>query len=179
MANTSYTFLNMVEANGKNDKKFINVTVGSVLLKFETHESNGKKFVTATMPINGRAKAINGRFGTNYAENDTIWANVVFWEDRADRFLKMMDKLGKPDRVRLVVVGAIGKNEFQKKDGSTGVTVRINVNDWMLIGSPNQNQTNDTNSVSPAAQTNPADDNDGFDDEGFVDFDGTADDLPF
>ena len=147
-----------------------------------------KKIVTATMPINGRAKAINARLGTQYADDDTVWVRVQFWEDRAERFMKMLNAIGNPSSVRLVLVGALSVQQYEK-DGTVRKNVILNVNDWNLVGNSNSNASKPANNTPAQNQSAPAAPAvSGFDDggyvdlgtpDGFEDFNGSEDDLPF
>lgn len=189
------TFLSMVNANKKNGT-FVSTTVGGLISRFSYRDVNGKKLIRALMPIQNRAKAINRMLGTNFPEDteDAIWVDVAFWEARADRFEHMLEKLGNPDKIRVVLVGSLSARTYTKKDGGEGIALTLAVSDWMLIGIPenaqkgiaiegksNSTAANNTGATGknpfPAA-TSAA--NTDFDDDGFFnDFDISIDDLPF
>ncbi len=189
-----YTFLNIHTGKAAKDGADFNaVTISGLLTRIEERRtSSGKKVFTASMPINGRSKIINAKFGTSYGDDDTIWATVQFWEDRADRFGNMKEKYGDPDKMRIVIVGTIDKRDYTTKNGKSGVSITINASDWELISTPsnsNSNAASQPTAQTPAPNTTPngagnqntADDFGGdFDGLGdFIDLDGSEDDLPF
>ena len=183
------TFISMVNANKKNGT-FIAATVGSLISKFRIREVNGKKLITACMPIQNRAKYINTMLGTSFSEEseESIWVDVTFWEKRADRFENMLAKLDNPDKIRVVLVGSLSAKKYTKKDNSgEGIAVTLSVSDWMLVDIPKSAKkgtaiSGNINSSAPANADN-AQDSD-FSEEMYnadelVDFDGSEDDLPF
>ena len=197
----NYTFINVVTAN-KTNGTFYAITVNGIAFRFDRQQtSEGKQVITATMPINGRAKSINKLLGTNFGDEDTIWARLNIWEKNAERFTKMMNAYHNPEKMRLTIVGALSKNTYTKQDGTQAEVVNINVQDWDLLWAPKTNNNdnnntpaNNTNAGQNQTPANPANDNQtdfgdiagfgddfggDFDDDGFVNIDGSEDDIPW
>ena len=184
MANTekkSYTFLNVVTALGKEDKKWLSATIIGTLTKIEQRMTPaGKDVVVGRMPINGRSKSINKLLGTSYNNDDTVWVDVSVWEDRAVRFINMLQKLNNPDKLRLVICGSLSKRTYKRKDETEGAAVSLAVQDWSLL--PTANNGSGANSPVPTAKAQPQNsDTPQLDEDGFyiLDENGAEDDLPF
>lgn len=188
------TFFNAVNAN-KKEGTFVSATVGGLISRFRVQDAKGKKLIRATMAVQNRAKAINYALGTSFSEDsdDPIWVDVNFWENRADRFEHMIEKLGGPNKVKVVLVGSLTARTYTKNDGAEGVAVTLTVSDWMFNGIPEKAQMDtpiegETSQANASAgQTAPTAQQDGysdtdpdFDEDGyFSGLDGDIDDLPF
>ena len=129
--------------------------------------------------------------GTSFSEEseESIWVDVTFWEKRADRFENMLAKLDNPDKIRVVLVGSLSAKKYTKKDNSgEGIAVTLSVSDWMLLSVPENAKkgtaiegsanTSEPLNSGNAQECDFAEDIDDSDD-GFFNFDGTEDDLPF
>ena len=153
MANTNkkqYTFLNVVNA----------VT------------SKGNTF--KTVACSGRTKIINSMFGTNIPEDNVVWINVTVWEDRAERFKHMLEAIGNPNTVNLVLIGSASVNKYINKNGEDAEGINLSVNDWTLCDSntgSNSASTPTQASQTPTEATNGDELGDGFDFDDFGDFD--------
>ena len=60
-------------------------------------------------------------------EESTTWVNCSVWGNRGDVVMEYVKK-----GMRLVVTGQAHHREFPRKDGSTGVSLELNVNDFSL-----------------------------------------------
>lgn len=174
---TSYSFFNTVSAvSVKNGTTFFSVTVAGTLSRVETKKTQtGKAVVNASMAINGRSKYINSLFDTHFGDDETVWAKISIWEERAERFMNMRSKMGNPDKIKLILVGSITPERYTRRDKSEGECVKIAVQDWMLLPSKDSKQQNAGN--IPAQPTSDYSDLP----DGFTEFgdDDTEDDLPF
>lgn len=174
------TFMNVVNAKNK-DKSFYFAAVRGMVSKFETRvvkegTPDEKKIVVASMPVNGRSKLINTVLGADYKDEDTVWLDITFWNP-AERIIKYLEKSGNPERIQMFLTGALSLNKYQKNDGSEGKNVRLMVSDFNVIKMPVNNE-----SMPPATDPTSAEeatDDCGFDADGYVDLDGSEDDLPF
>ena len=180
-------FMNVVEAvNTKTNSTFHFAVVRGLVVKLESKkvQANGeeKNIVTGSMAVNGRSKIINAALGTNYGDDETVWMNVTFWNS-AERLMKYLEKSGNPDKVQMFVTGVISLNKYAKTDGSVVSNVRFMASDFNIVG--NQSSATGNTSAAPATTTTPASTtaasefSDDFDEDGFVDIDGSEDDLPF
>lgn len=123
-----YTFFNANECVGNNGN-FVGVTTIVTLSNIQKKDVNGKALVTARTRISNRAKAMSAVLGTEIqADADgSVWCDVTFWEDRADRFLRYV---GDRERARVVLVGTMTTRTFNRADGTENKTVSINAMDW-------------------------------------------------
>ena len=87
----------------------------------ERHTQNGKKVIS--FPVAARV-----------SKEKTQWYDIAIWEDKLPMFQKMLAYLDKGSRI--CVVGDLGMVEpYQKKDGSTGVRLRISPDSLNFVGS--------------------------------------------
>ena len=124
-----YTFLATNKCVGKDGATFNDVTAVLNLTNIQVKSANDKKLVVARAAINNRTKLLNSVLGSHFPESDeVVWADVTFWEARADRFEKF---IGQQTKARLCVVGTISLRNYQKQDGTNGEAISISVNDWI------------------------------------------------
>lgn len=182
-----YTYINLAHSvNQSNGAMYVSGTVIGVLTNPETKTAGEHTVVRASLPINNRTKTINKFFDASFNEDtETLWANVNFWDARADRFNSMLAAYDNPKNLFVVISGTFAVQEYTKKDGTTGKSLTINAIDWYLIragkkdsaGTPAQTQQNTTSSAStmpvPPAPTP------GFDEDGFIQLPDIDNDLPF
>ena len=136
MANTNkkqYTFLNVVNATSKGNT-FKNMVIKGYVSRIQEGEANGKKLIRATVACSGRTKIINSMFGTNIPEDNVVWINVTVWEERAERFKHMLEAIGNPNTVNLVLIGSASVNKYTNKNGEEVEGINLSVNDWTLCG---------------------------------------------
>lgn len=188
---THYSFFSAFNAVGKENKKFIAVTViGTLFNVKKINTSSDFRLMTGKMAINNRTKTINSLLGTDF-EGETVWATVKFWRNCFDRFEKYYDKrtAGTTDAVKMkvVVCGSLSLDTWEDNNGEVRKNLVINVMDWTADWGayPNKNevQADNTNKAKkttshPADSAKPKPE---FDDDGYVELDGfiNADDLPF
>jgi len=60
-------------------------------------------------------------------EETTTWINCAVWGNRGDVVMDYVKK-----GMRLVVSGQAHHREYERKDGSTGISLELNVNDFSL-----------------------------------------------
>ena len=191
MTNTNkkqYTFLNIVDAVTSKGNTFKNMVIKGYVSKIQEGEANnGKKLIRATVACSGRTKIINSMFGTNIPEDNIVWINVTVWEDRAERFKHMLEAIGNPNTVSLVLVGSASVNKYTNKNGEEVEGINLSVNDWTLCGGKTGSNSNSGNkpaastpTQAPQAPTEAANGDelgDGFDFDDFGDFDDAE--IPF
>lgn len=148
---TFFAAVNATKTNGT----FVSATIGGLISRFRVQNARDKKLIRASMAVQNRAKAINYFLGTSFQEdsNEPIWLDVNFWEDRAERFEHMLEKLGNPDKIKVVLVGSLTARTYTKNDKTTGVAVTLTVSDWMFNGIPEKAQMG-TPIEGGASQTN-------------------------
>lgn len=123
-----YTFFKANKCIGTNGE-FIGVTTIVTLYNIQKKDVNGKTLVTARTKISNQAKAMSAALGAEIHANEdgSVWCDVQFWEDRAERFLRYV---GERERVKVVIVGAMNLRTFTKVDETEGQSVTINATDW-------------------------------------------------
>lgn len=129
----SYTFLNTYKVVSPKGGEQDGVTLIGYVSNVKPAQNESAP-THASVAIKNRAKRINMLLGTNFPENEeTIFADLAVWRDAGKRLEKYMAV--SPDRksVKAVLVGRIRKNEFTRKDGTPGVSVVIDVNDWESV----------------------------------------------
>lgn len=127
-----YTFLNITD--GPDGIK--NVTTIVTLSKPEMKElQDGKKVFHCVAPISNRDKAIANALGCEITpDNDTVWVDVSFWNERADRAEKFF---GGRDKVKVVLCGRLSVRKWKAEDGTERQRVQISANDWTGLPSTN------------------------------------------
>lgn len=199
-SNRRYSFFNVVNAVGKDNKNFLSLTTVGYVSNFQTREikggydpnnkgNGGHTILAGSMPLNNRVKAINRLLNSNFDEGkESVWLTVQMWDERAERFQKMITSFNNPKNFQLVLCGSLSLNTYNKKDGTEGKNLILNVQDWHVISaSANEGGTNsgNTNSASneSAAASAPVKNTPSFDNEGFLNEDAfedvSVDDLPF
>ncbi len=182
MANTNkkqYTFLNVVNAVTSKGTNFKNMVIKGYVSRIQEGEANGKKLIRATVVCSGRTKIINSMFGTNIPEDNVVWINVTVWEDRAERFKHMLEAIGNPNTVNLVLIGSASVNKYTNKNGEEVEGINLSVNDWTLCGDNTGTNSEKKPAAStptqasqtPTEATNGDELGDGFDFDDFGDFD--------
>ena len=123
-----YTFFNANKCVGTNGE-FVGITTIVTLSNIQKKDVNGKTLVTARTRISNRSKTMSAVLGSEiHAEEDgSVWCDVTFWEDRAERFLRYV---GDRERVRIVLIGAMSLRTFTRADETEGQSVTINATDW-------------------------------------------------
>ena len=126
--NKFYSFLNGNRCVTRDGKEYIGVTTTVIHNRIERKDVNGKKLVSARAAISNRTRTVANLLGVDLPDEETLWVDVTFWEDRAERFDRF---LGDRDKVRVVLCGSLSSREYERQDGTKGIGVSINVNDWM------------------------------------------------
>lgn len=126
-----YTYMDIVD--GKNDQKYVFTDLLITRLESKTTE-DGKKVLSGSAAISNCEKKLSKAFGKEvYAKDGTVWADVSFWEDQAERLEKLL-KGG--DKVKVILTGRISLREWNTANGEPRQRVRINVNSWNANGRP-------------------------------------------
>lgn len=123
-----FSFFNGNHCVTKDGKEYIGVTTCVVLSRIEEKDVNGKKLVSARAAISNRTRTVANLLNVELPDEETLWVDVTLWEDRAERFAKF---LAGRDKVRVVICGSLYSKEYDRQDGTKGIGVSINVNDWM------------------------------------------------
>lgn len=129
-----YTPINLKRCIGKNEQPYIGVTVMGIPHKVDDELRSigeGKTVVSFRMSIQNRTPYIE-KMLEDTPDTDatgTTWAQVSFFNERADRFLKFMAKHPKP---MLVITGAMSINGWDDRDGGPHKTVRISADDFFF-----------------------------------------------
>ena len=123
-----FTFLDVTD--GPDGTK--NCTTVVTLTRPELRElSEGKKVLSCAAPITNRDqflnKVLNAQLVAGGTNNDTVWADVEFWNALAERFQKF---LGDRDKVKVLLCGRLSLREWATEDGQKRQRVRISVNNW-------------------------------------------------
>ena len=123
-----YSFFNANKCVGTNGE-FVGVTTIVTLSNIQKKDVNGKAVVNARARISNRSRTMEAVLGAPVqADADgSVWVDVAFWEDRAERFMRYV---GDRERVRVVLVGTMLQRTFTKNDGTEGKAVVINATDW-------------------------------------------------
>ena len=130
-----YTTMKTFPCVGKNNAPYTGITVVLALSNIQQKDANGKKLVTARGAINNRTKLLNQALGTSFPETDeTVWVDVNFWEERADRFLKF---LGDREKVLVGIMGSASARKFKRTDETEGESIAITADDWFGMGGNN------------------------------------------
>lgn len=126
-----YSFIALNKCVSDKGASYNAITAELLLTNIKFQEVNGKSLCTARASISNRTKMLNSFFGSNFPENEeSVWVDVNFWEERADRIKKFV---GDKTRLHLVVAGSATLRKFDKKDGTPGEAITISVNDWYNI----------------------------------------------
>lgn len=126
-----YTNIKFFPCVDKNNAPYNGITVVLSLSNVQKKTVNEKNLVTARGAINNRTKLINQTLGTAFPETDeTVWVDVNFWEDRADRFVKF---LGDREKVLVCIMGTARGRTFKKADETDGYAMTINADDWFVM----------------------------------------------
>lgn len=129
---TYYTDLYMKQCVSKDGDPFVGITVKGRVSRPTPPRTVGDNLVIEfSIPINKRGKSIEYMCGkAPYERNETVWANVSFWQDAAatDGPVTRLDQLfcqtqGKG--VTLIVTGSIKVEENKGKDGRVFVNTNI------------------------------------------------------
>ena len=156
MEKKNFTTIKLYPCISKNDSRYTGVTVVATISNIQVKDANGKQLVTARAAINNRTKLLNKELGTSYPETtETIWADVNFWEDRAERFQKF---LGDRPKAWLCLMGTISARKFAKQDGTEGESIVITVDDWFGLGGGNNSAPKDAAPQPTIPTLNPDDD---------------------
>ena len=116
---------------GKNDdKRYHGVGAVLCLSNIRSKTVGDKAVVEARCAINNRTKTINGALKTSFT-SDVLWADVVFWEEKATRFKKF---LGDRQKILLGIFGTIKADQYKKTDGTDGESITISVDEWFNVG---------------------------------------------
>jgi single-strand DNA-binding protein len=105
----------------------LNLTAYGVVGKDPEQRDAGNSTVTNfSLAVNRKTKD----------EETTTWINCAVWGNRGDVVMDYVKK-----GMRLVVCGQAHHREFERKDGSTGISLELNVNDFSL---PPKKETEET-----------------------------------
>lgn len=123
-----YTFVNITEGTEGTH----NITAALTLTHPDYKElTSGKKVLTTSAAFSNREKMLSDALGTELKGQDgTLWADVNFWDNMAERFQKFLN--GR-DKVRLIVCGRLTLRKWTTKDGVEANRVQIAVNDWYQL----------------------------------------------
>jgi len=175
----SYSFLEIVPAQGKNGE-YKHVTLVGWLTNIEARTTTtGKTVVSGSMPINNRTKTINSMLGTSFPESDdTIWANVSFWETTGERLKKFA---GDRTKLRLLITGSIAVDNYTDKNGNARQGVKIAVSNWdpSNIGGSKSDGNNNANTSSGNGNTSNNPGANTMDDPLFSELSDEDGELPF
>lgn len=118
--------------NNSNGNPYTGVTAVLNITNVQRKDVNGKALVTARAAINNRAKTLNAGLNSNLVEDNkgAIWADVCFWEDRADRFQKF---LGDRERALVCIMGTISVRRYNNNEGAQMESVSINADEWFAV----------------------------------------------
>ena len=122
-----YTFIDIQD--GTDGTK--NCTTVVTLTKPEMKDlGDGKKILHCNAAISNQKNALSKALGSEiYASEDgTVWADVNFWNERADRMEKFV---GDRTKVKVLICGKLSLRKWTAEDGSPRHRVQISVNNWM------------------------------------------------
>lgn len=124
-----YTFINVTE--DKDGAKNCTTVVNVSNPELKTTQA-GKTVLVCRAPMNNCEKKINKALNCSFAEGETIWAEVQFWNEASERAAKFF---GNKDHARLVICGRLSVNRWKNKEGKEYERIQIAVNDWTSISS--------------------------------------------
>ena len=134
-----YSFLALNKCVTDKGNTYNGITVELSLTRIEFKTVNDKTLCVARAAINNRAKVLNTALGSNFPlTEDAVWVDVNLWEDRAERFKKL---LGDRTKIRVLAVGTAALHNFKKGDGTPGESVTITVQDWLVLPGGNNKTT--------------------------------------
>ena len=94
----------------------LNLTAYGIVGKDPEQREAGSSTVTSfSLAVNRKTKD----------EETTTWINCAVWGNRGDVVMEYVKK-----GMRLVVTGQAYHREFPRKDGGTGISLELNVNDF-------------------------------------------------
>lgn len=126
-----YTFTDITD--GPDNVK--NITADLTLTRPEVRElQDGKKVLTCSAAFSNQTKALSKALGVELQDNNgTVWVDVQFWEDHADRFQKFLNDR---EKVRVIVCGRLNKRTWTTKSGEQANRVQISVRNWNAVYTP-------------------------------------------
>lgn len=123
------TFFSANRMLNPDDKEFVGVTAILTLTNIKCKDTTeGRKIVTARAAVNNHSKMMSKMLGVDVPEQDgTTWVDVVFWDDKAERFTRFLK--GR-DKVRVCVVGSMKPRAWKHEDGTENLGVTITCFNW-------------------------------------------------
>ena len=123
-----YSFLNVTDGPDGTKNCTTVVTLSRPELKQLQEE---KKVLNCSAPLTNRDKALSAALGCEITStNDTVWVDVNFWNDLADKFQKF---IGDREKVRVVLCGRLSVRKWKTEDGKERCKPQISVNDWLVF----------------------------------------------
>ena len=130
MANEKKYYTWMDIAEGKDGQKLI--TVELTLSRPDLRDlQEGKKVLSCSAAISNGEQRIGKALGTELkAQDGTLWVEVQFWNDIADRFQKFLN--GR-EKIRAIICGRLSLRTWTAKDGSPAQRVQISASNWRAL----------------------------------------------
>lgn len=133
-----YTFCEFVPAlNEAKNTTYIHVTIEAAVTRCSGLKAmqDGTPYVNFSIPIQNRIKTLDRAFGQGVLqenEKNTVWANCAIFGDSASRFMKVLSnpKHGNPV---LLITGNANVKQFMRKDGTSGNSLNININNFLIL----------------------------------------------
>lgn len=130
MAEKYYSFFNGQRLKTEDGKVVVPVTTSVVVASIKEREVEGHKLVSGRAAISMRNRRIASLLDVELPDEEVLWVDVNFWDDRAERFLRF---LGDREKVRMCLVGNMKARTFDREDGTQGVGVSLSVQDWFSL----------------------------------------------
>lgn len=111
--------------------------------KIKVHSGQGQdgqpyKSVTASIAVDGHARAFNNALPDLKIadESSTVWVNLRFFGNTADRIIKVLNLLQQepPKSVHIAVFGSLSLNAYTGNNGVEYKSPQISVGDFWLLG---------------------------------------------
>lgn len=130
MADKYYSFFNGQRLKTEDGKVVVPVTTSVVVSSIKEREVEGHRLVSGRAAISMRTRRIGSLLDVELPDEEVLWVDVNFWDERAERFLKF---LGDREKVKMCLVGSMKARTFNREDGTQGVGVSLSVQDWFSL----------------------------------------------
>lgn len=123
-----YSFCSLQKENGK-----VFATVNGTLFGLEAKDVGEKKLVAGRLALNNVSRRVASALEIELPDEEALFIDVNFWDDRAERIAKFF---GEREKARVCLTGRLRANKFTRADGTEGVAVALDVQDWFGLGAP-------------------------------------------
>lgn len=130
----SYSFLSIKKCLGRDDKPYHGVTVSGMVVNPDpiAKSTGGRDYLRFSMPIQNQGPRIwrACEIQPEADDNGTVWANVTFWGNGAQRFAKYLER---HPRSIIVVTGSLRVEKTTAGNGQVYTNTNIYADDFMHV----------------------------------------------